>query len=238
MKALRLELFQETACYKKPFAFKVGETYPLPPYSTVKGMLHSLLNAEKFIPMELSIQGSYETIVEDYQTHYLFKKAGVQEFPLVLDGLGYTPEYEAMTKMPLYTHLLYNVKLIIHVKAQEDVLHGIDKNIRNATQHLSLGRWEDLVRIDDCCMVELVENTERIRTRIPAFVPIGYLDEWMNYIPFRLNWKYNIKNGVREWEKIKAGYVDAGVTFEKNTVLVENLEDGYPVFLNLGGSSG
>ena len=35
MKILKLKLFQETACYKKPFAFKVAETYPLPPYSTV-----------------------------------------------------------------------------------------------------------------------------------------------------------------------------------------------------------
>lgn len=35
MKVLKLKLFQETACYKKPFAFKVAETYPLPPYSTI-----------------------------------------------------------------------------------------------------------------------------------------------------------------------------------------------------------
>lgn len=35
MKILRLKLFQESACYKKPFAFKVAETYPLPPYSTI-----------------------------------------------------------------------------------------------------------------------------------------------------------------------------------------------------------
>ncbi|REJ22523.1 CRISPR-associated protein Cas5, partial [Caldibacillus debilis] len=30
MKALRIKAFQETACYTKPFANKVTETYPLP----------------------------------------------------------------------------------------------------------------------------------------------------------------------------------------------------------------
>ena len=43
MKILKLKLYQETACYKKPFATKVAETYPLPPYSTVIGMFHKIL---------------------------------------------------------------------------------------------------------------------------------------------------------------------------------------------------
>lgn len=46
MKYLKMKLFQETACYKKPFAFKVAETYPLPPYSTVIGMFHKILVAK------------------------------------------------------------------------------------------------------------------------------------------------------------------------------------------------
>ena len=46
MNIIKLKLFQETACYKKPFAFKVAETYPLPPYSTVIGMLHKVLQAQ------------------------------------------------------------------------------------------------------------------------------------------------------------------------------------------------
>ncbi len=62
MAVLRLKLFQETACYKKPLAFKVSETYPLPPYSTVKGMLHALVDATEFIPMRISVQGTYDTI--------------------------------------------------------------------------------------------------------------------------------------------------------------------------------
>ena len=55
MRALRLDLFQETACYKKPFALKISETYPLPPYSTVNGMLHKLLDAKEYIPINICI---------------------------------------------------------------------------------------------------------------------------------------------------------------------------------------
>ena len=47
MKALRIKAYQETACYKRPFANKVTETYPLPPYSTVKGMLHAVMAAKE-----------------------------------------------------------------------------------------------------------------------------------------------------------------------------------------------
>ena len=46
MKALRLDLFQETACYRKHFAIKISETYPLPPYSTINGLLHRILDAK------------------------------------------------------------------------------------------------------------------------------------------------------------------------------------------------
>lgn len=67
MKLLRLKFFQETACYQKPFAYKVGETYPLAPFSTVKGMLHAVLDAKEYIPMNLSIQGQSETMLIDYQ---------------------------------------------------------------------------------------------------------------------------------------------------------------------------
>lgn len=65
MKVLRLKLFQETACYKKPLAFKVGETYPLPPYATVKGWAHALLSADQLIPMRVSVQGGYEAKIMD-----------------------------------------------------------------------------------------------------------------------------------------------------------------------------
>jgi len=42
MKGVRVKIYQEVANYKKPTSSQLKETYPLPPYSTVIGMVHSL----------------------------------------------------------------------------------------------------------------------------------------------------------------------------------------------------
>ncbi|MED0675081.1 type I-B CRISPR-associated protein Cas5b [Aneurinibacillus thermoaerophilus] len=238
MKALRLKLYQETACYKKPLAFKVGETYPLPPYATVKGMLHAMLGANEFIPMRLSIQGTYEAKMVDYQAHYFFKKTDVAEFPLVLDGLASKPyEYEHMTKMPLYMHLLYGVQLLIHVEAVPEVLEAIVAAIENGNTHWSLGRWEDLVRIDEYELVEVKEIEERIRLKYNAYIlrdVLNSLETELNAVPYQLNWKYEIKNGIRRWEKIDVGYVLAvsGLEFDADDDVLQD-QDGNLVFYNL-----
>ena len=138
MKALRLDLFQETACYRKPFAIKISETYPLPPYSTINGLLHRILDAKEYIPMRISIQGDYESLVNEYQTTYFYKK-------------------NTVTKMPMNQHLLLNVKLIVHINAEDSVLDKLYDRIKNLDEFLSLGRREDLLRIDDVQFVELNE---------------------------------------------------------------------------------
>ncbi len=235
MKILRLKLYQETACYKKPFAFKVGETYPLPPYSTVKGMFHSILEAKEFIPMRISIQGNYDTMMIDYQTFYFFKKTDVAEFPLVLDGLAERPNFDndKMTKMPIYSHMLYDINLIIHVAAEEQVLGQIVTQIETRGQHLSLGRWEDLVRVDEYKEVEAVplDEWEEVELENDAYIPLSVMPSTCDYIPYKLNWKYEVKNDIRQWEKIEVGYVRGGVTLRNKPFMVDE-DEGYPIIFH------
>lgn len=211
MNVLRLKLFQETACYKKPHAAKVSETYPLPPFSTVKGMLHAVLDARTLIPMKLCIQGEYDTIISDYQTHYFFKENKTAEFALTVDGLGVAREFNDITTMPIYRHLLYHVYLTIFVQAEESILQQLQERICSSTP-ISLGRWEDLVRVDECKMIELHEVEEADLT-LHAYVPVKFIHD-SSYIPYRLNWTYRVVNGVRVWDKIEAGYVQKGNTIE------------------------
>ncbi|WP_055106672.1 type I-B CRISPR-associated protein Cas5b [Paenibacillus ihumii] len=228
MKALRLKLYQQTACYKKPFAFKVSETYPLPPHSTVKGMLHAILNAKELIPMQISIQGSYDTLVTDYQTHYFFKTEKTEEFALTTDGLGISREFGNITTMPIYTHMLYDVSLIIHVGASDDVLSELEERILKGNIHLSLGRWEDLVRIDACEQVEITIEDEEIILEQNAYVPNEILGE-TEHFPYSLNWTYRIIDGVRVWDKLKVGYVQPGsVVYCEEGLLLD--PDGNGVF--------
>ncbi|MDN5276640.1 MAG: CRISPR-associated protein Cas5t [Clostridiales bacterium] len=200
MKALKLKLFQETACYKKPFAFKVAETYPLPPYSTVKGFLHYILKARDYIDMTVSVQGDYEDKYVNLQTFYFYKG-------------------KEITKMPLNVHYLHNVELLIHVFSREEVLNSIIENIRNSEEFFSLGRREDLVRLDDVKMidfeqVDLDEENDMFVLKYSAYIPKFYNYEAITGINYDLNFKYNVKNGVREWEKIKVIYAEK----ERNAV--------------------
>lgn len=228
MKALRLRLYQQTACYKKPFAFKVSETYPLPPHSTVKGMLHAVLEATSFIPMKISIQGNYDTLATDYQTHYFFKNDKTNEFALTLNGLDIEREMSDVTTMPIYMHMLYDVELVIHVQAADEILSELEQRINSGIIHLSLGRWEDLVRVDECKMVELTKCTSEPILQYNAFVPMNVIS-YESHFPYKLNWTYRIVKGVRVWDKIAVGYVLKGeVIGEYENLSVDN--DGDLIF--------
>lgn len=207
MEVLRLKLFQETACYKKPAAFKVGETYPLPPYSTVKGMLHQILQADKYIPMQICIQGSYESRIVDYQKHYFFKKSKTTDFPLITDGLALDFAYSDITAMPIYMHMLLNVNLVIHVKAERDIMLRLQQGVEGGVS-FGLGRWEDMVRVDECRMVELREADGDRKTLLPIYWPVSEHQD-LSGVPYRLTWKYEIVQGIRQWQKIKVRYIQA-----------------------------
>lgn len=235
MKVLRIKAFQETACYKKPFSNKVTETYPLPPYSTVKGLIHSILEADRLIPFSLSIQGSYESMLIDYKKTYFVKK---REFamPIVLDGLsGEVPSFsnKVMTSMPLYTHMLYNVELIFHILANEQVLEEIYRGFTNLNSFVSLGRHEDILRVDEVKFVELKE-TDECETRHGIYIPKAYCEEEGMGVPYLLNWTYTIKKGIREWEKIPSIYLSKNRFINEGEfnrpIYIDN--ENYPVFLN------
>lgn len=216
MRALRLDLFQETVCYKKPFVLKISETYPLPPYSTINGMLHKLLDAKEYIPINISIQGSYESIVNNYQTTYFYKKKEV-------------------TTMPMNQHMLLNVKLMIHINAQDDILDKIYERFLNLDEHLSLGRKEDLVRIDDIKFVDVkkyeVDNDSeedydnyelsQYDIKMPIYVPKAK-DYDLSGISYRLN---NYYLNERSWNKIDTLYVESGNQILEGSILLDSNYD-------------
>src|SRR5690606_2512609 len=70
MKAIRLKLYQNLVNYKKPISFQLKETYPLPPPSTVIGMVHNLCGFTEYHEMDVSIQGKYHAKVNDLYTRH------------------------------------------------------------------------------------------------------------------------------------------------------------------------
>lgn len=72
MKALRIVLRQSSANYKKEETIDNKMTYPLPPISTVIGAIHSACNYKKYHPMDVSIQGRFESMHKEPYTDYCF----------------------------------------------------------------------------------------------------------------------------------------------------------------------
>ena len=206
MKILKLKLYQETACYKKPFATKVAETYPLPPYSTAIGMFHKILQAQPgvYFPMSISIQGSYVGIFSNYQNLMMYKGK------------------DKVTSMPRNVHQLLDVNLIIHVQAEDEIIDKIYKNIINGTETFTLGRNEDIVRIDG---IKILENLKEVED--PDIEESAYIPEWINDevdgINYRLNTTYKIQDDIRKWNKVNVKYVEKYTN--KSLIGTEILQD-------------
>lgn len=72
MRALRLRISQSSANYKKEETVDNKMTYPLPPASTVIGAIHNACGYKNYQPMDISIQGKYESMHREAYTDYCF----------------------------------------------------------------------------------------------------------------------------------------------------------------------
>ncbi|MGN1318315.1 MAG: CRISPR-associated protein Cas5 [Lachnospirales bacterium] len=72
MKCVRLILTQTSANYKKEETDKNKMTYPLPPFSTVIGAIHNACGYTKTHNMDISIQGSFESMGKEAYRDYCF----------------------------------------------------------------------------------------------------------------------------------------------------------------------
>lgn len=213
MKILKLKLYQETACYKKPFATKVAETYPLPPYSTVIGMFHKILGAKpgEYFPMNISVQGSYEGIFSNYQNLRMYKGK------------------DKVTSMPRNVHQLLDVNLIIHVQAEDETIDKIYQNIINGTETFTLGRNEDIVRIDAIKILENVNEVEEPNIEESAYIP-EWIDNDVDGINYRLNTTYTIQDDIRKWNKVNVKYVERYTNKSISEAEVLQDEDGDNIY--------
>lgn len=213
MKILKLKLYQQTACYKKPFAFKVAETYPLPPYSTVIGMFHKILQANpgQYFDMNISIQGKFEGIFSNYQNLRMYKGN------------------DKVTSMPRNVHQLLDVELLIHVQAEDEIIDKIYYNITHGVETFTLGRNEDTVRVDEIKYVNNthIGNSNNVAFKYNSYIPIkdnNYEDEEdrIKGINYRLNTTYTIdKDNLRRWKKVDVVYIDANSLYSIENPLLD-----------------
>ncbi|TSO25497.1 type I-B CRISPR-associated protein Cas5 [Lactobacillus sp. LL6] len=152
MKAIKLTIHQETANYRVPNSHLFRESYPLPPYSTVIGMIHYLCDFKSYHEMKLSIGGDYASTVNDMYTRYEFKngyKFDSKRHQLNVEGFG-------VSRGIGYTQLLVDVNLVIHiVPDNQNEVDEIYQALKYPKEYPNLGRREDLVNITSIKIVDL-----------------------------------------------------------------------------------
>lgn len=179
MKGIRIKLWQDMVNYKKPASFQIKETYPLPPYSTIIGMVHNLCGYTEYKPMGISVQGKYFSKVNDLYTRYEFKNAMKFEEARHQLKVG---EY-GICKGVATAELLVDVEILIHIVPQDQsLINEIRDALLYPREYPSLGRREDLVTIlEEPKIVEIeqkmLESTIRLPKSYGAYIPLDMIKD-------------------------------------------------------------
>ena len=254
MKAIKLKLYQNMVNYKVPTSFQLKESYPLPPYSTVIGMVHSLCDFKEYKPMKISISGSYFSKVNDLYTRYEFKNGNPFEMgrhQLNVNGYG-------INRGVATTELLVDVNLTIHIipkDQSEEFLNTIFEAFKYPREYPSLGRREDIVLIKDVKIVDV--EKKKLEKDLSngednfAYIPVNFIQEKLvnhgdkkngmniygtryeltkNYILNNIGTKSKPKM-IRSWEKEEVIYSSNIKGFKKREVPLDT--DNEIVFCEL-----
>lgn len=251
MKSIRLKLKQNLVNYKLPTSFQLKETYPLPPYSTVIGMVHNTCNYTEYKPMKISVQGKYHSKVNDLATRYEFKNGMTFDASRHQIKVG---EY-GISRGVSNVELLSDVELVIHIVPEdENLIEEIFNAFKAPREYISLGRREDLVVVDEVKIVEISEErikdeNLRIDRDYRAYVPVEIIDKKKVFVEGSVDTiqykgtMYNLTKDYisvnygsakspkffRKWNKIKVHYVSNIVASRRRAITVD--EDRYMVFL-------
>lgn len=251
MKSIRLKLKQNLVNYKLPTSFQLKETYPLPPYSTVIGMVHNTCNYTEYKPMKISVQGKYHSKVNDLATRYEFKNGMTFDASRHQIKVG---EY-GISRGVSNVELLSDVELVIHIVPEdENLIEEIFNAFKAPREYISLGRREDLVVVDEVKIVEISEErikdeNLRIDRDYRAYVPVEIIDKKKVFVEGSVDTiqykgtMYNLTKDYvsvnygsakspkffRKWNKIKVHYVSNIVASRRRAITLD--EDRYMVFL-------
>ena len=236
-KAIKIECYQNMANYKKPSSIQVQESFKLPPYSTVIGMIHKVCNFTEYKPMKISIQGNSKSSITDMYTRYFFGiKYDSTRHQLWVKNDN---SFDGITRGLGYAELIVDVDLIIHVVPEDESLFDTILNrLKNPSIYPALGRHEDILRIDKIDSVEF-EDTSEITLKNDAYIPLDILEKVDGDIAgtvYNLNKVFSIneKTNIRYWkEKIKVKYVKSGkkIYFEENEIIKKEKNSDLGLFL-------
>ena len=202
MRAIKLNLYQQTANYRIPNSYNIRQTYPLPAYSTVIGMIHSACDFSEYHDMLLGIQGNHASEHVTLNTGYFFGTGKYEEDRHNMKIKTKNGDI-GMSRGLMNTHVLSDVHLTIYIVPDENDFNIIVDRFKKPNKFLSLGRHEDAIRIDNVEVVELdeIEDDSEFGFDGFSFVPVDLIDEEIKGTIYNLNKKFFYdKKNIRQWE--------------------------------------
>ena len=235
VRAIRVKCFQNLVNCKKPSSFIIKETFPLPPYSTVLGMIHAACGYTEFHPMKLCIQGTNSGTVSELYTRYSFSAGTKYEEGrhqiCVEDGDKY-----GIFRGIANVELVCDNDMVIHVIPEEDDFEKVYNSLKYPPRYLSLGRYEDLLDIERVDIVNIHQEDE-VAIKRDMYIPVSYgieLGDRRGTI-YNLTKEYEItKQGLRRWKKengrVKAYYCSGGVVIDEGAYVDDFEKDAALIF--------
>jgi len=217
-KALYIKIFQPFAQYRNPFTFYYAQTYPLPPKSTIIGMLQNLIDdyyghkhgVENWWKLKVSIHGGFESVFWNYQQlikgEIQLKKVGNklvlsnQNLPLYNEGIK-------SQRTPVHQQELFNGHLHIFIKGERSILKEVKEAFDNPRKILSLGRSEDIIFIRRTEFVEPINGDSKTAEK----------SIWLSYPTYIKRDSFPIKN-----EKYPVYSIPVKIVFKNKGIPAKN----------------
>ncbi len=231
MKAIRIEAYMESASFtmKGWRGARRELTYPLPPYSTVIGMVHNLCGWDSYHAMDVSVSGSYippHSSIEMRWQGGCFAKTETEDFKKRFPIRIKTDKgCVGWVNTPIHVEELNDITLILHIlpKSQEDI-STIYQSLSYPAVYPSLGRHCDLLRIDNINIVDIDTSLQEVETSFFTYAPCENTD--IHGTSFDIHKNYTIINKRRVFNNVRVTLLPAGIKVSAFTDT-----DGFPVFL-------
>ena len=235
MKAIRFEGYMETAQFRVPqWSGGLELTYPLPPFSIVIGMIHSLCGWKEYHEMDVSISGtsSFCSSLEHRWKGGAFSTKESEEFckrfPVRAECQG---GYVGWVSSVVECNFLVDLKLRVHILPKnESDLTDIYNALYYPPVFPSLCLHSDLLRLDTVQIVEIFDYEcmlQELNGDMPIFVP---QQENISGTLYSLHKDYHIENGRRIFNDKKVFLLDPSFLDSDSCILAKSDVDGYPVF--------
>lgn len=168
MRVLKIKVYQPEAHYRVPYSYQRRFTYPIPPFSTIKGFLCNVMGIENDWEedfknlkegLSLAVFGSYGTLIKEYVWFRNFSKdSHNNRFHISINRtINGEPQHPG-GQMPVKVDTLLDVKLTIYISHPDNNLLEKMKdsleNPYNRKDPLHLGRAEDWLVIEDIRFLE------------------------------------------------------------------------------------